>query len=304
MSSKPLFEHAATLLEQQRNPLNKDLLNRMTHPEPYKRSSAAQILGEQRTREAFPYLVRLSFDPVHHVRRDALIGLGQGRDSRAYFFLASYFLQIEGNAELYSLQEAIITAFNVNHDPRSRELLERAMEEEALKPLAVQAMEQLASQFIYTFHGDEETRLAASQLRGKKIESPSDLEELFPIFEKDFHPKRGGIRPQTYVILPSGEFRLGGELQEHVQVASGQDILAAGEMYFEKDSGKWLLKSVNNRSNGYYPDNTSLAIVQEVLQKKGFAIEDLLQDHFPKDGWLDETLLNIHWLSVGGERKP
>lgn len=276
----------------------------------YERSAAALAFGayaaENRgktalgeTRSVFRDLIRLALDRELYVRCDALLGLGKSRDSRAYFFLANYFERATKlSPRSFELQKRVLYAFQENQDPRAAELVWRAKQEDpALRRIARQ-IDTDNTNFRYTFIGSEEQREQAEQKKGITIANVQDLQEVEAILEADIEEaKREGSfqRPQTYVVDLEGRFKVGGNTHEHVQVASGQDVLAAGEAYFERDKQGWFVKSINNRSNGYYPHQNAHIHVAKALKGTRIRFPDKFTETFPKSGWLDEILLEVMW---------
>src|SRR3989339_299297 len=246
-------------------------LEQLNDKDPYKRSQAVFCLAKHcKEREIFSALLPLTFDSEQFVRRDALISLGISQDSRAYFFLAYYFSFAEENfpkEECLELQKSILFSFRANKDPRALELIQK-----------------------------EEDRKNAEAFQGKVITSQVDLQSLDSILEEDFQwGKEHFERPQSYVVTLQGDFLLGGRLPEHVQVASGQDVLAAGEAYMEKNTeGLWRIRELNNRSLGYYPHAGSFIHVKHALSQTDIAFPPEFTGIYPKEGWLDSDLLCVY----------
>ncbi len=274
----------------------------------YERSAAALAFGayaaENRdkaalsdVRSVFRELVRLSFDRELYVRCDALLGLGRSKDSRAYFFLANYFERAPKlSPRSFELQKRVLYAFQENQDPRAAELIWRAKNDPILRRMAEQVNTDNTN-FRYTFNGPEEQREQAEQKEGIIIASVQDLQKIEETLERNRKDaEKGSIQhPQTYVVDLEGRFKAGGDIEEHVQVASGQDVLAAGEAYFERDKQGWFIKSINNRSNGYYPHQNAHIHVAKALKGTGIRFPDKFTETFPKGGWLDDVLLEVKW---------
>ncbi len=276
----------------------------------YERSAAALAFGayaaENRdkaalsdVRSVFRELVRLSFDRELYVRCDALLGLGRSKDSRAYFFLANYFERAPKlSPRSFELQKRVLYAFQENQDPRAAELIWRAKNNPILRRMAEQVNTDNTN-FRYTFVGSEEQRTRAEQKKGVTIAGAQDIQKIEGTLEADIREaeREGSIlRPQTYVVDLEGRFKVGGNIHEHVQVASGQDVLAAGEAYFERDAQGWFVKSINNRSNGYYPHQKAHIHVARALKGTGIRFPpDKFTEAYPKDGWLDDTLMEVIW---------
>lgn len=77
--------------------------------------------------------------------------------------------------------------------------------------------------------------------------------------------------PFTYVVGADGWLRLAPRRSEHVACAGGRDVLAAGEIRFERVSGRWRAVAVSNQSTGYCPDLDSWPAVARALDRAGVA---------------------------------
>jgi hypothetical protein len=65
--------------------------------------------------------------------------------------------------------------------------------------------------------------------------------------------ERGGLaEPLTFVVTLDGVLRLAARRTEHVALARGQDVLAAGEMAFAASGLGWRVVEVTNQSTGYF----------------------------------------------------
>jgi len=275
---------------------------------PSNRAAAALAFGEYaketRDRSVFEDLVKLSFDDDLYTKGDALIALGRSRDSRAYFFLANYFERAEKihPDDPHELRSRIILAFRTNMDPRATELLESAIGITGLKEAAFYALDAVRgnTDFQYTFVDAEAKRVDAMQSSGIPLTSVDDLAKIEYILEKDAqaHLKGELLRPQTYVVDLHGTFLMGGDVHEHVCVASGESILAGGEAYWEKDQDGWFIEQLNNRSNGYYPHQNSYIHVQQALEGTGIRFPKNFGETFPPRGWLDPDTLEAMWTTL------
>ncbi|WP_236045671.1 hypothetical protein [Paractinoplanes ovalisporus] len=76
-----------------------------------------------------------------------------------------------------------------------------------------------------------------------------------------------GGEPVTYVVGLDGWLRLAPRRSEHVVLARGEDVLAAGEMTFDVDGRRVL--AVSNQSTGYCPDPDCWPAVAEALDRLG-----------------------------------
>jgi len=80
-------------------------------------------------------------------------------------------------------------------------------------------------------------------------------------------------------------------LHEHVEVASGNDVLTAGEIRFDEYTLEVIY--INNRSNGYYPDSSSFRYVTESLRDTSLLKQTEFNEIFPRDGFTDQDLLRM-----------
>ncbi|MBL7259682.1 hypothetical protein [Paractinoplanes lichenicola] len=77
--------------------------------------------------------------------------------------------------------------------------------------------------------------------------------------------------PLTYVVGLDGRLRLAPRQSEHVVLAGGQDVLAAGEMTFDAEH---RVVEVSNQSTGYCPDPDCWPAVAESLDRLGMEHPD------------------------------
>ncbi|MEV0128760.1 hypothetical protein AB0H83_09875 [Dactylosporangium sp. NPDC050688] len=75
--------------------------------------------------------------------------------------------------------------------------------------------------------------------------------------------------PFTFVVAPGGELRLAPRRSEHVALAGGHDVLAAGEVAFVNAAAGWHVVEVTNQSTGYCPDPDSWPAVGAALDRIG-----------------------------------
>jgi len=267
------------------------LLKNVASPEPNIRSEAAINFGLYKGRKSCPALIKLMHDEAHYVVCDAIVGLGYLKDSRALFSLVKYWSAADREKRARILE-------SVGEDPRAAPWLEQLqLNDPYLQRLRDSAKEDSkkahdSTEFLYTFIGSEEKRLAAEKYAGTIIRTQKDLQRLIETAAREyqcdvFDPRR----PQTYVINETGEFVLGGWLQEHVQVASGKDVRAAGEATIIP--GQTLsISEINNRSNGYYP-STSFKPVAEILGKTEIPFPDRFTKTFPEEGYFTNDFLGL-----------
>jgi hypothetical protein len=77
------------------------------------------------------------------------------------------------------------------------------------------------------------------------------------------------VEPFTFVIALDGMLRLGPRRSEHVALAGGQDVLAAGELRFAPAEAGRRVAEVTNQSTGYCPDPDCWPAVGAVLDRLG-----------------------------------
>ena len=262
----------------------------------YMRSASASSLGKLKGRKIYPYLLELMYDNEIHVRKDTAIALGNTKDSRALFPLINFY-----NSRDYQEKHSVLLTLKELEDPRSLSFLVQVLETENDKSLKDEALyvknmlEHSQQLFIYTYNGAEEKVEAAKSTNEQiLIGSIDDLESSYSQilkYSNAFDPPR----PQTYILTLNGEFVIGGLIQEHVEVSKGEDVLSAGEIEFKKDNNIWAVDSINNRSNGYYPDPSSFIYVKTALKNSGIVVpQNSFTETFPKNGFNDSDFLSIH----------
>jgi hypothetical protein len=75
--------------------------------------------------------------------------------------------------------------------------------------------------------------------------------------------------PFTFVVDLDGRLRLAPRRSEHVTLAAGGRVLAAGEVSFTRSVGGWRAVEVTNQSTGYCPDPDSWPAVGAALDRLG-----------------------------------
>jgi hypothetical protein len=83
---------------------------------------------------------------------------------------------------------------------------------------------------------------------------------------------RGEFRePLTYIVAVDGALWLAPRRSEHVALAGGREVLAAGEMLFVPAGSGWWVVEVSNQSTGYCPEPGSWPVVGRALDRLGVA---------------------------------
>ncbi|MFB9239990.1 hypothetical protein ACFFWC_31445 [Plantactinospora siamensis] len=83
---------------------------------------------------------------------------------------------------------------------------------------------------------------------------------------------RGGgelAEPVTFVVDLDGVLRLAPRRSEHVVLADGRRVLAAGEMSFASTGMGWRVVAVTNQWTGYCPDPDCWPAVASALDRVG-----------------------------------
>jgi hypothetical protein len=86
------------------------------------------------------------------------------------------------------------------------------------------------------------------------------------------------VEPFTFVVVLDGGLRLAPRRSEHVALAGGRDVLAAGEMTFVPAGSGWRVVEVINQSTGYCPDPDSWPAVGRALDRVGVRHPDDFTD--------------------------
>lgn len=112
----------------------------------------------------------------------------------------------------------------------------------------------------YRYVGPEQVRRAvAGEDAGAIVRAGDDLARL----------GADSAEPFTYVIDLQGNLRLADRRSEHVACAGGEDVLAAGEIAFDRDGDRWRVAEVSNQSTGYCPEPSSWDAVARALDAIG-----------------------------------
>ncbi|MBD3259552.1 hypothetical protein GF371_02865 [Candidatus Woesearchaeota archaeon] len=258
------------------------------HENPKIKSAISSTLGRIGGRQVYEPLLELIQDP--DVYKDALEDLGTARDSRAIFVFANLYNSLEPKG-----RKAVLYAFEKLADPRAVDFLAgiaETAEGSDISEIAQEAAEKSRrnTYFSYTFVWDEETRKKAEQKEGRiLVAGKADLQrkEVADIL-KDFASFH---RPQTYVVALDGKFYIGGNVQEHVEVAKGEDVLTAGEVEFDLET--FDVAYINNRSNGFYPGKTSFRWIKEALAGTDIRAPEDFSEVFPRDGFTCDDILHM-----------
>jgi len=245
-------------------------------------------IKEMKSRMIFSDLVREyrqlkdDYDKAEVVFKLATLG-----DSRALIFLTKQY-----EIEDFEMKKKILMALKDLRDPRSICFLEEILREKNdsfLKKLASDAICSRNLDYEYEFCGPERLYWGAQNKKGYVIRNYRDLLGIRSCLKEDLEWE--SFKPQAYVIIDN-QLILGGELDEHVEVASGRRVMAAGEAGFIY-TGNWIINYLNNRSYGYLPARSSENIVVDVLDKTKIINPRRFNESFPRDGFTREYLLGL-----------
>lgn len=75
--------------------------------------------------------------------------------------------------------------------------------------------------------------------------------------------------PVTFVVDLDGVLRLAPRRSEHIALAGGRQVFAAGEMSFASTGMGWRVAAVTNQSTGYCPDPDCWPAVASALDRVG-----------------------------------
>jgi hypothetical protein len=276
------------------------------------KTSAIKALGIYGGRPAFKRLFELAFDDDILVQGDAIMNLGSCGDSRAFFVHAYCFFHPEllrrdlDERSKTEILKSILYGFIASRDQRALPLLRDVTQEQgfdkdlaSIAKTAIGLLEKRScSKFLYDFLGNETYLEQAEGFWGITLSNQNSFAGIRLILDREAQ-MTDRTHYQTYIVSPRQEFIIGGTLEEHVMVASGKRVLAAGEVLFEKDqNGKWFIKYINNRSNGYFPSAESYPQVISALRGKNIGYPSKFSETFPREGYTTEEFLSIRWNDI------
>ncbi|HEX5534238.1 MAG TPA: hypothetical protein VFX33_10905 [Actinomycetales bacterium] len=116
----------------------------------------------------------------------------------------------------------------------------------------------------YRYVGPAELRDQAVAVDTAGVDAPASLDDW--LAGRD---RRELAEPLTFIISLDGMLRLAPRRSEHVALAGGRDVLAAGEMAFVPSETGWRVTEVTNQSTGYCPDPDSWPAVAMALDHVG-----------------------------------
>src|SRR5688500_1872895 len=132
------------------------------------------------------------------------------------------------------------------------------------RQVALKQPEETMDLYAYTYVGPEEIRRSvASFPAGTPIVAVNDVDMWLAA-----NPDALG-EGATYVVGLQGRLRLAPRRSEHVACAGGEEVLAAGEIRFQRAGSRLTVAEVSNQSTGYCPDTDCWAAVALALGRAG-----------------------------------
>jgi hypothetical protein len=116
----------------------------------------------------------------------------------------------------------------------------------------------------YRYVGPAEVRDRAASIDAAVVDTPEVLAAWLTGRERG-----DPAEPFTFVVALDGMLRLAPRRSEHVALAGGWDVLAAGEISFTRTGSGWQVVEVTNHSTGYCPDPGSWPAVERALDRVG-----------------------------------
>lgn len=83
--------------------------------------------------------------------------------------------------------------------------------------------------------------------------------------------RRDSDIPATFIIDLAEHLWVADRRSEHVACADGQDVLAAGEIIFERSGNHICAAEITNQSTGYCPEPECWSVVARVLDRLGIS---------------------------------
>ncbi len=116
----------------------------------------------------------------------------------------------------------------------------------------------------YRYVGPAELRSQPATVDAVAADTPAALDAW--LAGRD---RRDLAEPVTFVVAVDGVLRLAPRRSEHVALAAGQDVLAAGEMTFADAGTGHRVAAASNQSTGYCPDPDCWPAVAAALDRIG-----------------------------------
>jgi len=275
-------------------------LNQLSSGDSYQMSQGLNLLGKIGTRDVFPMITSyLGTD----LAAEAISALASSKDSRAYFPLVNFHNVVRNGV----VQRKILQYLLSTKDPRAVDFLEEVIELDGRSDhvsIAEQALKSCRDNhdFLYRFEGTD-AELEVSKNREGQVPFYSSALDENEEYLREFQRGRGRgdlSFPHTFIIGRDRILNIG--LPEHVQVARGVDVLAAGEINFVKEDGVWRVTDLTYRSSGYWPAESSFYWVDLFFKNNTDIVFDKTKfdGDFPREGYNDLDFLSIFMFGDHG----
>lgn len=100
------------------------------------------------------------------------------------------------------------------------------------------------------------------------VTSAADLVPWMATFSS--HGRESHV-PATFIITLDEQLWIADRRSEHVACASGEDVLAAGEIVFARSGNSLRVEEATNQSTGYCPEPECWSVVARVLNRLGIS---------------------------------
>lgn len=128
----------------------------------------------------------------------------------------------------------------------------------------------------YRYVGPPEIAAAVGSNPGSHpVRSTDDLDRWWASVEPHDRDE-----PFTFVVALDGVLRLAPRRSEHVACAGAGDVLAAGEIGFDRQPDGWTVREVSNQSTGYCPDPDCWPAVAAALVRAGLCAPEAFTSSF------------------------
>ena len=224
-------------------------------------------------------------------RSQSIISLGQIKDSRVLFPLVNYFNRFDNSI----VQKRILQSIYHMQEPRAEDFLKNYISQQKTNSLdiAIEALKVCCdnANFVYRFNSSEEDRREAKQITGQIEVFNNNLTDAEEILKQNTESLQC-FKPHTYIIGEDKKMLVGGEINEHVRVARGRDVLAAGEITFSKEGKNWEVDYINHRSCGYFPAKGCFKWVKDFFEQSDVKfMKNRFDEPFPREGYNDPDFL-------------
>ncbi|NER32623.1 MAG: hypothetical protein F6J93_00835 [Oscillatoria sp. SIO1A7] len=119
---------------------------------------------------------------------------------------------------------------------------------------------------LYQYVGPERLRLAVAGCPiGVRIASLGEIENWMSSLERE--PNAAGLMPASFVVDLNGHMRVADSNSEHIAVAGGMPVLAAGKIFFGTGDRSLEVVEITNQATGFCPEPKSWEAVAKAIEK-------------------------------------